>query len=437
MKKTLICILAALLVLSCLAGCKDKPEAAASAEATGPQETSILPTAPAEYANPFSDTPPEGDVVVTNLPWGADLRPCYFTRLDLNFKVLSKHPLDTSDFSLTLPIRTEYEASVREIPLIPAPQANDDGIGGNDFPFYLYQIYRGMDWKEYTRLRREVETIDYFSDPEAYEAAQEARNSLALQYWTDFLSLTAKDLPLFYAYEVKIDFLQTVIDGKEIYDEECSHMELHLGDYDTVIEGGSFRIHGGDLPLEPLREGGMAVGVRAHYLDNGEFVYPCGGGIEQMIGVADFDATEDLTLTGFELFESRLEILQLHVTVESDRSGSMDFFWDAQVPVKLKAGDHCVIDAVVRDPLLAEAEERNWQNAAFPSPYDYYVTENYIVRYHCGEEKGTIFGCYYDYPVSNPWELYAVWFDGLDVSSYYKDYYQPCWNAWRDEFKEG
>ncbi len=424
MKKTMIIILAALLALSCLAGCKNKPGTAAATEATVPQETSIYPTAPADYANPFSDVPPEGDVIVLHSGFGQDIWPYYSYFPEFDLYVISKRPLDTTDFSLTMPIQTGFTAEVYDLSVIPAPSedlTSGAQTGIHVFPYYLYQIYRGTDWKEYTRLQQKLENMDVFADVEAYNATKEARDTLALQYWQDYLSLTARDLPVFYAYQIQVRF---TMDAAAIYDEECSRIELHLGDFDTVLEGGSFRIHAESPPLQaPSQDGWLGIhpGILGPYRANCSFGDE---GIERVEMLMDLDATEDITLTDFSLYGGRLECLQLNVTISSDRGGSMDFYWDGKTPVKLKAGEHLDISAVVRDPSGSGSYGCGARSLA-------------ILRYSCGEETATHFAEIILESRPDLWEAYAVWFDGLDVSSYYKDYYQPCWNAWRDEFKEG
>ena len=424
MKKTRIFILTALLLLSCLTGCKDKPETVATTEPTAPQETSIFPTAPAEYANPFSDTPPEGDVIVLNSGFGQDIWPNYSYFPEFDLYVISKHLLDTTDFSLSMPIQSGYTAEVDEVSVIPAPNlemSSGANTGIHTFPYYLYQIYRGTDWKEYASLQQKLESLDPLADPDDYNATQEARDTLALQYWQDYLSLTAKDLPVFYAYQIQIRF---TTDAAAIYDEECSRIELHLGDFDTVLEGGSFRIHAESPPLQ-TRSHDAWLGIHPQMM--GPYRADCSAwddGIARVDLLMDLDATEDITLTDFSLYGGSLEVLQLNVTISSDSGGAMDFYWDGKTPVKLKAGEHLDINAVVRDPSGSGSCSCGARSLA-------------IMRYSCGEETATHWTEIILESHLDLWEAYAVWFDGLDVSSYYKDYYQPCWNAWRDEFKEG
>ncbi|MBR6120046.1 MAG: hypothetical protein IKQ04_06995 [Oscillospiraceae bacterium] len=429
MKKTRIFILTALLLLSCLTGCGSEPEptASASTEATAPQESSIRPTAPAEYANPFSDTPPEGDVIVLNPGFGQDIWPRHSGFPEFDLYVISKHLLDTTDFSLSMPIQSGYTAEVNEISVIPAPNldmpsdANTAIHGIHTFPYYLYQIYRGTDWKEYASLQQKLESLDIFSDPDDYNATQEARDTLALQYWQDYLSLTARDLPVFYAYQIQVRFS---MDTAEIYDEECSRIELHLGDFDTVLEGGSFRIHAESPPLEvPSFDGWLGIhpGILGPFR---AYCWAWDQGIERIEQLMDLDATEDITLTDFSIYGGRLEVLALNVTISSDSGGAVDFYWDGKTPVKLKAGEHLDITAVVRDP--------SWSGS-----YNYGARSLAIMRYSCGEKTATHLAEIILESAPDLWEAYAAWFDGLDISSYYRDYYRYDWrNDWRAEFTE-
>ena len=427
MKKTRIFILTAILLLSCLTGCGSEPETTVVTAATAPREASIAPTAPAEYANPFSDTPPEGDVIVLNPGFGQDIWPRHSGFPEFDLYVISKHLLDTTDFSLSMPIQTGYTAEVNDVSVIPAPNLDmpSDGNtaihGIHTFPYYLYQIYRGTDWKEYTRLRQELNNMEGSEDIQKINEIQKALDSIALQYWQDYLSLTARDLPVFYAYQIQVRFS---MDAAEIYDEECSRIELHLGDFDTVLEGGSFRIHAESPPLEvPSVDGWLGI----HPGNLGPFRAYCWAwdqGIERIEQLMDLDATEDITLTDFSIYGGRLELLQLNVTISSDSGGAVDFYWDGKTPVKLKAGEHLDITAVVRDP--------SWSGS-----YNYGARSLAIMRYSCGEKTATHMAEIILESAPDLWEAYAVWFDGLDISSYYGDYYRYDWrNDWRAEFTE-
>ena len=424
MKKTLVFILAALMALSCLAGCRNKPGGASTSQEKVPE---VSGSSAAGYVNPFTDAPPEGDVFVMNLAFGQDLWPHSSCYPFLSLRVLSKRPLDTTDCTVTMPIRTAYETNVIELSVIPAPATDRtmeaSGYYTGAFPYYLYQAYQGMDWKELARLAAAQEENPLSEDGKAYDA-------LLLKNWSDFLSLTAKDLPLFYIYEVQISFLQTLTDGKEIFDEECSRIELHLGDFDAVLEGGSFRLHADGLQI-------MTVGIHPHFLGNplGELSCPYNDGIFSLNQIMDMDVLENITLTDFSLPESRIELLQLNVTVSSENGTSMDFCWDGQSPLELKAGDYVSFAAVVRDPAAANRRVETENGAVVTACYVYSGRFMALLRFDCGEEKGSWVTEYNLIRYPDPWEAYAVWFGGVDVASYYLDYVRPYDNLWHREIE--
>lgn len=408
-------LLFAVLILICFLGCTGRQEPQTTDTTISEQAAQIAPTAPDRYANPFSKVIPSSDVIVTNLCFGQDIWPDYSYYPSIILRVLSKHPLDYRDCSVTMPIRTQYTVSAREVPVIARPQSiMEDGSGA--FPYYLYEIYRGTDWKTLANM------IGDGSEPVSPEKTEQIQ-ALQNQYLSDFNRLTTNELPSFYTYEIEISFPDSY-SGNTIYDESCGSIGLHLGDFETELEGRSFEIHGAPLPLEPYRPDGSCVGCKQLIMNNGTVIYPYSKGIASVDEVMGLEILEDLTLTGFTFHESRFEILKLSVAISSESGNAMDFLWDGVSPIRLHAGDQVMLSAVVRD--LAWTE----------NTYEYAARLYPILRYECGEEKGTSFGEYYVTYYPDPWETYAVWFDGLDISGYYKNYYQPIFEPWRAEFTE-
>ena len=428
MKKVSACCLSLLLLLALFfSGCRKEPELTTNPPES--REASVLPTSPAEYRNPFSTTPPEGDVIVSNLCFGQDIWPDYSYDPALVLWVMSKHVLDTTQLSVSLPIQTGYKAEVHPVTVYPKPQNPDESGLQYPFPYYLYQIYRGLDWGKLAELERAAR-----ENPSAENT--QALHSYGEQFRSDYMALTARELPLFYLYQVEISF-PTSYAGNTIYDEECDRIELRLGDFETVLEGGSFSIHAEPLPLEPLPEEGEIAVIQnsvAELTGNGSF--PWNEGIERLDRIMDLNVLRDIVLTDFSLCESRIGIVQLHVTVSSDNGTAMDFFWDGTIPVKVKAGDHLTIDAVLRDPAAANRTVDTADGPVEVACYDYAARIYPILRYTCGEDACTAWGEYNLTRYPDPWEAYAVWFDGLDISGYYLDYYRPICNAWCSEFTE-
>ena len=427
MKKVSACCLSLLLLLALLfSGCKQEPELTTNPPES--REASVPPASPAEYRNPFSTTPPEGDVVVLNLCFGQDIWPDYSYDPTLVLRVLSKHALDTTRFSVSLPIQTGYEAEVHPVTVYPKPQNPDESGLQYPFPYYLYQIYRGLDWGRLAELERAAR-----ENPSAENT--QALQSYGEQFRSDYTALTARELPLFFLYQVEISF-PTSAAGNPLYDEECDRIELRLGDFETVLEGGSFSIHAESLPLEPLPEDEQpGLSLNSYAGLTGAVSFPWNDGIERLEGLMELEAMKDVVLTDFSFCKSRIEILQLHLTIASENGASMDFFWDGKTPVKLKTGDRLTIDTVFRDPLAANHTVDTAEGPAVSSNYDYAARIYPILRYTCEGDPCTAWAEYNLTRYPDPWESYAVWFDGLDISGYYMDYYQPIVNAWRSEFE--
>ena len=157
----------ALVLLLCFTACDrggiaesgSDPVGGGSAVSTeaGESPAPELPEKNCEYR--FTDWPASGDVKVLDLAFGQDLWPDYSGYPILTLRVISKRPLNLEDFSLSMPIQTGYTASVEELPLWREPE-NTAVQMEYAFPYYLYQIYEGTDWKALAELARLAEETE-------------------------------------------------------------------------------------------------------------------------------------------------------------------------------------------------------------------------------------------------------------------------------------
>lgn len=402
-------------------------ESAVSTEA-GESAASELPEKNCEYR--FTDWPASGDVKVLDLAFGQDLWPDYSGYPILTLRVISKRPLNLEEFSLSMPIQTGYTASVEELPLQREPEA-DEGSGGEyPFPYYLYQIYEGTDWKSLAELARLAEeTEDAMKAREYQTAYQNEMNRL----YPAFQKLTERELPAFSLYEIRIR-IPSSYEGNEIFNEECSRIELHLDDFDTVLEGKSFRIHKEPLPYKPLLDAnGNPEGVKQRFFGStiGVQSYPWNDGYIQLPYLMWIEALENTVLTDLSLYQSSVEIDELQVKLFSEDSGSAkDFLWDGKSPLKVKAGESVLISARLHDPDAGTRLTETAEGVTASSSYGYSARVYAILQYQCDGREGSALVEENLSRIPDPWEAYAVWFDGIDVSSYYLDYYYPILDEW-------
>ena len=427
-----------LVLLLCFAACDDGVGSESGGVTALEDATSVLVSTPDSSAQSsekqieyhFTDSRPIGDVKVLNFAFGQDLWPDYSAYPVLTLRVISKRPLNLEDFSLTMPIQTGYTASVEELPLQREPEA-DEGSGGEyPFPYYLYQIYEGTDWKSLAELARLAEeTEDAMKAREYQTAYQNEMNRL----YPAFQKLTERELPAFSLYEIRIR-IPSSYEGNEIFNEECSRIELHLDDFDTVLEGKSFRIHKEPLPFKPLMDAnGSPEGVKQRYFGSttGERSYPWNDGYIQLPYLMWIEALENTVLTDLSLYQSSVEIDELQVKLFSEDSGSAkDFFWDGKSPLKVKAGESVLISARLHDPDAGTRLTETAEGVTASSSYGYSARVYAILQYQCDGREGSALVEENLSRVPDPWEAYAIWFDGIDVSSYYLDYYYPILDEW-------
>ncbi|MDO4543823.1 MAG: hypothetical protein Q4C01_04640 [Clostridia bacterium] len=301
-----------------------------------------------------------------------------------------------------------------------------------ELPFFLYQAYRGKDWKAYAELQLAYKSRDFGTEEgfasflELEAALEESQN----EFYDDYLSLQEQGrLPELYSYLLQLRFPGKV----EEWSESVSEITLVVDDREYVFPVGELTSKNyvnpyNDTELLLKGEGGNAGWNLVHPSENGAF--------RGSMGKDDcaVSAIENVTITDLRLFEDEREISDIQVVIINpmiggewiggyyDEEGNelpldivSDFIWDGKTPIELSKGQLAYFTFTFHEPRLA---------GKFYGYTEYMFTVEY--QDENGENSNRELSGFplLIEPVSgNPFECYLQHELGVDVMSYYTDFY--------------
>lgn len=215
-------------------------------------------------------------------------------------------------------------------------------------------------------------------------------------------------LPGFYAYTITINFLYS--GGEE---DTMSYMDVSWPGVSFRQDCGEIRFRDIEIPKSHDYKGALS-----------DCSYGQMGGTLAASGMAlgtqaiEFKAGTSIVLEeiSLEYGDGVITRIDLQVgTLTSEGYVYMDLEWDGKSPVPVNALQHVIIDITYTDPQLASLvvlDKEVW-NLKYSKD---------------GEQYNRVFlqrpSRQYNY-----FTLAAVYFDGMDLRSYYKDYYNQRWGA--------
>lgn len=346
----------------------------------------------------------------------------------ISFDVLSKEKLDPSKIHLIVPIETPHEFRVMEIGpeefcVTETMAENIDGRICFPFPYYLYQCYRGTDFTSIMQKKKEYDAFNASLleqttyTKEAFEKADQLEKELSDLRDAElaaYSALQAEDIPEFYQYTCSLNFLE----GFDKY-EAFTQWELVIDETVYTCQIGKVTLNPGAPKLKA--EIAPMVGM-ADFL--ARFYYLYSDGLLHARAF-DFTAEKDMTLTGIEYLTDRGEPREIIVTIQGEGISS-EFVWDGEEPVYIRAGESVLIRNIFYSPLVENL------SYTFTMP---------IALYFKTEEGtfSTVSDIMYQEGLTNgagAHSLYAIVFQGLDMESYYRDYYNPIANRWLTTFMQ-
>lgn len=291
-----------------------------------------------------------------------------------------------------------------------------------DLPLYLYQTYAGINWVEVGN--KYLEYLDLWKKYEAKEVEHDQvtdalgrYNYTATEYINEYSLLTADDIPRFYAYKIQI-----FIDAAEV-EEVFTAVQITVDDtvYDVNI---------GEVYIRPYSEKSTGHNYLSLQRSSPTWLssYPYGVGIEKCRS-AIYHAETGLTLTGLRFLEnttSNVQVLDVTAVIADDVDSAslgngIEIEWDGVTPIYIEQGKFVTLIITIQDNRMKEINYHSklypiWEFECDNSVYEI-ISEIPLYRYY-----------------TDKWLLYAIGMDGLDMESYFNDYYylSPAEN-WRND----
>jgi len=288
-------------------------------------------------------------------------------------------------------------------------------------PFYVYQSFRGKDWKKLCDLEIEYkETVQKsLNITDITNALYEAQN----EYRAEYEALREQNkLPSLYHYELTVLMPQ---DGFST-PEGVREITIRVNGKDLTFPLGEVRYRETDLqippapgPLTPSRGSSWRMVPPS---ETGLFVESNG------LNNNRFRAEENVVIKDICISEDTRELSDIQIIIISpssngpvyDENGDeindivADYLWDGTSPIALSAGQEIAINLTFHEPRLANTI----------SGYTGYGIDLYYEHEDGTPDwTGSGFMVFIGAPWITPSEIYLQYELGVDVMSYYTDYY--------------
>ena len=253
------------------------------------------------------------------------------------------------------------------------------------FPFWLYQTYRGMDWKEMAALKEAAQGGD--------EAAKDKLAAYETMYLEDYEALTPQDLPQIYGYWVTNDLTSLNTNHAARYEE----IPFSIDGVEMDVAVGTLNVH--DKGWDQYPAEGNCQDVYAGRLSDVRPTY-WGDGIVTLGAMKIASEDTPQTLTELALYGIVGEILDIQVSVGGDTRS-----WDGSTPVEIPANTSASLTVTLK----TQANQT----------VGYCEDANILIQ---REVEGLTQRLWYFAAISQSWniyELYAMMVDGLDIGAYY------------------
>ena len=367
------------------------------------------------------------------------------------FYILSEEYVAPEGISVTVPVDWQYSVHVTDsLPngehyqltsysYIDGDAETGLAVAEDDstlnYQLYLYRASRGMDWKGLGQKLIRWKTLgDQWEElydqgladtPEAHaiskaggQAGMEYRK-IANSYVEEYRKLQAADLPQFHLYRVEVFFQH----DSSAENTSFREIEVFLGEDRYQVEIGEIRLHseeaGNTAPDDPALKL-YSSGPMDH------FSYPYGPGIEKREGFV-LRADADVTLLSCTQLESSIcsaEILEIHLTMADDPygTGAMDMIWDGKTPLLIPQGKYVQFNFLIQDDRMKEIfyGENLYPTVTYKHNEETYTLTSQLSMLRQNYE---------------PWYWYAICFQGLDLESYFNDYYYVAVSTWRNDLQ--
>lgn len=346
-------------------------------------------------------------------------------------RLLSREHIDPDSIQVTVDIQADYAVYVHEqetgksltsyaiVESEGKREAHLLSATAYDLPLYLYQTYAGMDWK--TVYQKHTEYLDVMEQYTAGEVGEDQvktalneYNYAATEYINEYTELDIDRIPIFYEYLIQIHI------NDADTEEQFTTVQIAIG-------GDVYNVNVGEVHIRPfsaISNGYDYLTMKRsspHWLN----CYPYGSSIERCQSDIYY-AEKPLTLTGLHFLEnitSSVTVLDVVVAILDDQysSAGIEIEWDGVTPIYVEQGKYVTLYITFQDDRLREI---NYHSKLYPV-WEFQYSDNI---YKVASEIPL-----YRY-FSDRWLLYAIGFEGMDMESYFIDYYYllPV-NSWRND----
>lgn len=350
----------------------------------------------------------------------------------ISFMIYSTVHYNKNAVLVEFPLESDYQVTVYEFPREELLRKTEqcayvdrfDNYAG--YPYYLYQSMQGMDWEKLWQTEAvgsgvvstdDLPQDELLSQLGNAEDAWKEWEALYQQHWQGYQDFDVETLPEFYAYAVMVIFPgQTIPQEYKLVDEQCSTVDITMGQDTYTCDLGSLRLHSDSLWGNARTRGLLCdAPVNADTISN-----PYTSENYFLANAVCFTAKEDITLTGLQLDGGKTELLGAGVLYGEGLGAGL--FWDGTMEIDIPKGSLVSLGLYIRDP---ELREYSFHRVLF-GRLDYVVNER---------EYSLVFEDNMDRTWRNPWEVYYTVFAGADFSGYYRDYYVNKFESWRGELE--
>ena len=435
--KRFVWMLCLAILLGLFAGCQTGPVGTqpsgglATTGATAPPVTEpvdIRPLPPENPGNSLIDYDPDRQIYIGSENVYMDYYVGASGLGNFSFEIYSRQKLDPEKISVTFPVDLPFEVRVYEEAAARRPDVSlynftDMYAPHLTFPYYLYLAYRGETFEKgldtsVVDLRGgfyelEDEDGNWVPVADVLAGLYELKEGVEIEpRYLDYVSLKKEDLPEFYVYTVYVMLVNiTELQETVVLDK----LDLTVGDQTQEIKLGCVRL----LPKEAVPTDAQKVYPRTVTCNTCQLYNE---GVFELIGVFDIDnAQEEFTIHSLRILEEATQILDITVHLTSGGQ-SLEMKWDGTSPLYLFKGDSITIKAIVKN----EHAEKLMS----------FVACNAVIEY--SNSVGEKF-CYVSTQICherNPYEYYAIIFDGLDMEPYYRNFIYRCTShEWLNEYR--
>lgn len=379
----------------------------------------VPPTSPENPVDTVIPFDPDRDIYLLCTDMNLTVYDGFTSMPSISLYIYSKNELDVNAISLELSVQSDYITSVGEITL---DSIATEGTGQRtEFTYELYQCYMGKDFAKLWELEKtywacydayfnkgEITSDEFHAAEQAYIAYRDAERE-------SYLRLTKADLPSFRVYYVSVSFY-----GENFVEEIITEGQLHIGDRVHAVTLGEIRLtkERPDFPaeLDWYNGGGFATdGI----LGSGNSPRPYNDGIHRIEVYFSFTTDHYMLLTDFKLDNPNHKLEAVWIEMVSPGGFSYSGLWDMSEPFELMPGDRVMIHIAYRDEAV--------NSLSYATKVWGYLIYEWDEGTSCKLSECDVRTA----SASNFYEMYALIFEGLDLESYYRDYYYPKYEPWR------